>query len=82
VRPGGVLPTLPCDAAQARSITSKYLDSVPLYRPAALLGRFGGTGLSRNALAASVVCLSQAVQPLHLSRLHGLAARWLASMAR
>ena len=45
-------------------ITSKYLDGLPLYRQAALLGRFGGTELSRNTLAASVVRVGQAVQPV------------------
>ena len=43
---------------------SKYLDGLPLYRQAALLGRFGGTDLSRNTLAASVVRMGQAVQPV------------------
>ena len=45
-------------------ITSKYLDGLPLYRQAALLGRFGGTDLSRNTLAASVVRVGQATQPV------------------
>ena len=45
-------------------ITSKYLDGLPLYRQAALLGRFGGTDISRNTLAASVVRVGQAVQPI------------------
>ena len=45
-------------------ITSKYLDGLPLYRQAVLLGRFGGTELSRNTLAASVVRVGQAVQPV------------------
>ena len=35
-------------------ITSKYVDGLPLYRQAALLGRFGGRDLSRNTMAASV----------------------------
>jgi transposase len=39
-------------------------DSLPLYRQAALLGRFGGTTLSRNTLAASVVRTGQAAQPV------------------
>lgn len=45
-------------------ITSKYMDGLPLYRQAALLGRFGGTDLSRNTMAASVVRVGQAVQPI------------------
>ena len=53
------------EAALAWVITSKYLDGLPLYRQAALLGRFGGSGqLSRNTLAASVVRVGQAVQPV------------------
>ena len=45
-------------------ITSKYVDGLPLYRQAALLGRFGGRDLSRNTMAASVVRVGQAVQPI------------------
>lgn len=45
-------------------ITSKYVDGLPLYRQAALLGRFGGGDLSRNTMAASVVRVGQAVQPI------------------
>ncbi len=45
-------------------ITSKYMDGLPLYRQAALLGRFGGADLSRNTMAASVVRVGQAVQPI------------------
>ncbi len=41
-------------------ITSKYVDGLPLYRQAALLGRFGGRDLSRNTMAASVVRVGQA----------------------
>ena len=44
--------------------TAKYEDGLPLYRQAALLGRFGGTDLSRNTLAASMVRVGQAVQPV------------------
>ena len=51
------------DAALAWVITSKYQDALPLYRQAALLGRFGGD-MSRNTLAASVVRVGQAVQPI------------------
>ena len=45
-------------------VTAKYLDALPLYRQAVLLGRFGGTDISRNTLAASVVRIGQAVQPV------------------
>ena len=45
-------------------ITSKYCDGLPLYRQAALLSRFGGSDLSRNTMAASVVRVGQAVQPI------------------
>ena len=51
------------DSALAWVVTSKYQDALPLYRQAALLGRFGGD-LSRNTLAASVVRAGQAVQPI------------------
>jgi hypothetical protein len=44
-------------------ITAKYQDALPLYRQAALLSRFGGD-LSRSTLAASVVRVGHAVQPL------------------
>jgi len=43
--------------------TSKYQDSLPLYRQAALLGRFGGD-LSRNTLAGSMIKVGEAVQPI------------------
>ncbi len=45
-------------------INSKYVDGLPLYRQAALLGRFGGGDLSRNTMAASVVRVGQSVQPV------------------
>lgn len=51
------------DAALAWIVTSKYQDALPLYRQAALLSRFGGD-LSRNTLAASIVRLGEAVQPI------------------
>ena len=64
-RPPQVIPKgLYSEAALAWIITSKYLDALPLYRQAALLGRFGGTDTSRNTLAASVVRIGQAVQPV------------------
>jgi transposase len=52
------------EAALAWVITSKYLDGLPLYRQAALLGRFGGTELTRNTLAAGVLRVGQATQPV------------------
>ena len=64
-RPPQVIPKgLLTEAAQAWVITAKYLDGLPLYRQAALLGRFGGTDWSRNTLAASVVKVGLAAQPL------------------
>ncbi len=50
--------------ALAWMTTAKYEDGLPLYRQAALLGRFGGTDLSRNTMAASMVREGQAVQPI------------------
>jgi len=64
-KPPQVIPKgLLSEAALAWVITSKYLDGLPLYRQAALLGRFGGTDLSRNTLAASVVRVGAATQPV------------------
>lgn len=64
-RPPQVIPKgLLSEAALAWVISAKYIDALPLYRQAALLGRFGGTDWSRNTLAASVVKVGQAVQPL------------------
>jgi len=51
------------EAALAWFIVSKFIDGLPLYRIAALLKRFGGD-ISRNTLAASVVRLGEAVQPI------------------
>ncbi|WP_353553164.1 IS66 family transposase [Paraburkholderia terrae] len=51
------------EAALAWFVTSKFIDGLPLYRIAALLRRFGGD-ISRNTLAASVVRLGLAVQPV------------------
>jgi transposase len=75
-KPPQVIPKgLLSEAALAWVISSKYLDGLPLYRQAALLGRFGGTQLSRNTLAASVVRIGQAVQPvINLLRDHLLEA--------
>jgi transposase len=51
------------EAALAWFVVSKFMDGLPLYRIAALLKRFGGD-ISRNTLAASVVHLGEAVQPI------------------
>jgi transposase len=64
-RPPQVIPRgLYTEAAMAWVITSKYLDGLPLYRQAALLSRFGGTDTTRNTLAAGVVRIGEAVQPV------------------
>jgi transposase len=55
-KPPQVIPKgLLTESALAWVATSKYLDGLPLYSQAALLGRFGGTDVSRNTLAASIV---------------------------
>ena len=62
------------ESALAWVVTSKYMDALPLYRQAALLGRFGGD-LSRNTLAASIIKVGEAVQPvINLLRDHLLEA--------
>jgi transposase len=62
--PARVIPKgLLTEAALAWVVTAKYQDGLPLYRQAALLGRFGGD-LSRNTLAASMVRVGEAVQPI------------------
>ncbi len=62
------------DSALAWVVTAKYMDALPLYRQAALLGRFGGD-LSRNTLAASLIKVGEAVQPvINLLRDHLLEA--------
>lgn len=64
-KPAQVIPKgLFSEGLLAWVITSKYCDGLPLYRQAALLGRFGGSDLSRNTLAASIVRVGQAVQPI------------------
>lgn len=64
-KPAQVIPKgLFSEGLLAWVITSKYCDGLPLYRQAALLGRFGGGDLSRNTLAASIVRVGQAVQPI------------------
>ena len=64
-RPAQVIPKgLFTENALAWIATSKYLDGLPLYRQAALLGRFGGTDISRNTVAGSIVRVGQAIQPV------------------
>jgi transposase len=64
-RPAQVIPKgLFTESALAWMATAKYLDGLPLYRQAALLGRFGGTDISRNTVAGSMVRVGQAVQPV------------------
>lgn len=64
-KPAQVIPKgLFSEGLLAWVIASKYCDGLPIYRQAALLGRFGGTDLSRNTMAASVVRVGQAVQPI------------------
>jgi transposase len=75
-KPAQVIPKgLFSEGLLAWVITSKYCDGLPIYRQAALLGRFGGSDLSRNTMAASVVRVGQAVQPIiNLLRDHLLEA--------
>lgn len=75
-KPAQIIPKgLLSENALAWVVTAKYEDALPLYRQAALLGRFGGMDLSRNTLAASVVRVGQAVQPvINLLRDHLLDA--------
>jgi transposase len=62
--PARIIPKgLLTESALAWITVAKYQDALPLYRTAALLARFGGD-LSRNTLAASVVRLGVAVQPI------------------
>lgn len=64
-RPAQVIPKgLFTESALAWMATSKYLDGLPLYRQAVLLGRFGGTDVSRNTVAASMVRVGEAAQPV------------------
>ena len=64
-RPAQIIPKgLFTESALAWIATSKYLDGLPLYRQAALLGRFGGSDISRNTVAGSIVRLGQQVQPV------------------
>jgi transposase len=64
-KPAQVIPKgLFTESLLAWVIASKYMDGLPLYRQAALLGRFGGMDISRNTMAASIVRVGQAVQPV------------------
>jgi len=64
-KPAQVIPKgLFSEGLLAWVIASKYCDGLPLYRQAALLGRFGGHDLSRSTMAASIVRVGQAVQPI------------------
>ncbi|SDJ47091.1 Transposase [Paraburkholderia steynii] len=73
--PARIIPKgLLTESALAWVVVSKFADALPLYRIAALLHRFGGD-LSRGTLAASVVRVGMAVQPLiNLMRDHLLEA--------
>ncbi|MBC8120194.1 MAG: IS66 family transposase [Burkholderiaceae bacterium] len=62
------------EGALAWVITAKYQDALPLYRQAALLGRFGGE-IARNTLAHTVVRVGRVVVPIiNLMRDHLLDA--------
>jgi transposase len=64
-KPPQVIPKgLFTESALAWIATSKYLDGLPLYRQAVLLGRFGGTDVARNTIAASIVRVGEATQPV------------------
>lgn len=64
-RPAQIIPKgLFSESALAWIATSKYLDGLPLYRQSVLLGRFGGTDISRNTLCASMVRSGEATQPV------------------
>jgi transposase len=52
------------EAAMSWIVTAKYDDGMPLYRIAALMGRFGGSHFNRNTLAATVLRLGEQTQPL------------------
>lgn len=64
-KPAQIIPKgLFSESALAWIVTSKYDDGLPLYRQSALLGRFTGGDVSRSTMAASLVRLGQAVQPV------------------
>ncbi len=62
--PARIIPKgLLTESALAWIATAKFQDALPLYRQAALLGRFGGD-LSRNTLAGNMIRIGEAVQPV------------------
>ena len=64
-KPAQVIPKgLLSEGSIAWVVAAKYLDGLPLYRQCVLLGRFGGTDLSRSTLSATVVRVGQSVQPV------------------
>ena len=64
-RPAQIIPRgLFTESALAWIAVSKYLDGLPLYRQAVLLGRFGGTDIARNTVAGSMVRAGLSVQPV------------------
>ena len=73
-KPAQIIPKgLFSESALAWIGTSKFDDGLPLYRQAAVLGRFGGTDLSHNTMAASIVRVGTASQPvINLLRDHML----------
>ena len=71
-KPAQIIPKgLFTESALAWMGTSKFEDGLPLYRQAGVLGRFGGTDLSHNTMAASIVRVGAASQPvINLMRDH------------
>ena len=64
-KPAQIIPKgLFSESALAWIASPKFDDGLPLYRQPALLGRFGGTDLSHNTMAASIVRVCAAVQPV------------------
>lgn len=62
--PARIIPrSLFTEAALAWFVVAKFVDGLPLYRIAAILRRIGGD-ISRGTLAATVIRLGVAVQPL------------------
>jgi transposase len=62
--PARIIPKgLFAESALAWIVCAKYMDGLPLYRVAALLARFGGD-FSRSTLAATVVRVGLAIQPI------------------
>ena len=60
-RPPHVIPReLFTETALDRIATSKYLDVLPLYRQATLLGHFGGADISRNTVGHARASVAEA----------------------